>query len=261
MKDRAHSPIIFIDSGIGGLKYLQWIKEKYPYESYIYIADSANFPYGEKSSVRLRPVIEKLAWHLENQFKPKAVIVACNTATLTAYDLLKKTFECPVIGVQPILFPHILKEYTPPIAILATEASIRQIAANQLDIGHDLIFCPAGVLVNFVENYWISSSAEEKKVIIRPFVEEFLEKNVHTVMLSCTHFLYLKNEFQQALPDVQFLDYLSEMEKTLLEKVKLNTKVRNWASAILYQTANCRIEQYEFLCATFGLKFGGQMLI
>lgn len=250
-----------MDSGIGGLKYLQWIKDKYPYESYIYIADSANFPYGEKSPVRLRPAIEKLSEHLEKHFSPKAVVAACNTATLTAYDLLKKTFDCPVMGVQPILTAQALKNYQPPIAILATEASIRQIASQNFDTNQNFIFCPAGVLVNFVENYWISSSAEEKKLIIKPFTEEFLEKNVHTVMLSCTHFLYLKNEFQQELPDVQFLDYLSEMEKTLSEKVKLNTKVRNWATATLYQTANCRIEQYEFLCASFGLKFGGQMII
>lgn len=250
-----------MDSGIGGLKYLQWIKNKYPYESYIYIADSANFPYGEKSAVCLRPMIEKLARHLENHFSPKAVVVACNTATLTAYDLFKKAFNCPVMGIQPILTDQALKNYQAPIAILATEASICQIASKNFDMNKKIIFCPAGVLVNFVENYWISSSTEEKKLIIKPFTEEFLEKNVHVVMLSCTHFLYLKNEFQQALPDVQFLDYLNEMEKSLSEKVKLNTKVRNWASATLYQTANWRIEQYEFLCASFGLKFGGQMII
>lgn len=259
--NRQFSPIVFIDSGIGGLKYLQWIKDKYPYESYIYIADSANFPYGEKSPVHLRSIIEKLAMHLEEKFSPKAVVTACNTATLTACDLLEKIFKCPITGVQPILSQEIREKYQTPIAVLATEASIRKIAPQNLLPNENLIFCPAGVLVNFVENYWISSSREEKELIIRPFTEEFLEKNVRTVTLSCTHFLYLKNEFQNALPDVFFVDYLEETEKAILQKVKLNTKVRNWNSAVLYQTASCRTEQYEFLCASFGLKFGGRILI
>lgn len=254
------SPIIFLDSGIGGLTYLKAIMQKYPGEDYVYIADSVNFPYGEKSARRLRGLLEPLANHLEMVFSPKAVVVACNTATLVAYQLLQDIFSCPVVGVKPILTPQALAECQAPISILATESSIRQIALLDLPKDRQIYFHPAGILVNFVENHWLSSSQEEQKAIIQPFVEEFVAKSIKTVMLSCTHFLYLKDTFKTALPGVLFLDYLSEIESVLLTRIKLNSDPANKCRGKLYQTSPRCVEQYEHLCQNFDLKYVGLLL-
>lgn len=253
-------PIIFIDSGIGGLTYLHPTMQKYPQEYYIYVADSANFPYGEKSAAQLLGLLEKLAGHLQNVFQPKAVVIACNTATLVAYDRLKQIFNCPVMGVKPMLTPETLFGCPTPIGILSTEASARQISLTETSSLQEISFHPASVLVQFIENYWLGSSKKERELIITPFVQEFQAKGLQTVMLSCTHFLYLKEQFIQALPKITFVDYLQEIEKVLAQTLQLQEGSNSVAQGKLYQTAKKRVEQYEHFANSFHLDYEGILI-
>ena len=101
--DAACRPIIFIDSGIGGLPYLEQTRKTLPKENYIYVADTTAFPYGEKSQEDLKKIVVERVSILIERFLPKTLVVACNTASVVALSTLRSHFDIPFVGVEPYL--------------------------------------------------------------------------------------------------------------------------------------------------------------
>src|SRR5690554_6578180 len=113
-----NSPIGVFDSGVGGSSIWREIHRLLPQENIIYLADSKNAPYGN------RPSSEIISLSLKNtqklfEFKCKAIVVACNTATTNAIDIIRERYPVPIIGIEPAIKPAALKTKSKSIGILA----------------------------------------------------------------------------------------------------------------------------------------------
>ena len=116
-------PIGVFDSGIGGTSILKELVKLLPNEDFIYVADSANAPYGEKSPQEIIKLCkEKVDFLLQKECK--LIVVACNTATTNAIKELRSTYTIPFIGIEPAIKPAALNTKTNVIGILATKGTL-----------------------------------------------------------------------------------------------------------------------------------------
>ena len=116
-------PIGIFDSGIGGTSIFKEVHELLRFEKIIYLADSANAPYGNKSKEEILNLSIK---NTELLLKKgcKLIIVACNTATTNAIDYLRQNYNVPFIGIEPAIKPASLKSKSKVIGILATKGTL-----------------------------------------------------------------------------------------------------------------------------------------
>ena len=117
-------PIGIFDSGVGGLSVLKALRAELPHEDFIDIADSGHAPYGERDDAYVVARSLAIAKYLVKQ-NVKALVVACNTATAAAIDLLRATYAAlPIIGVEPALKPAVQLSRTKHIAVMATRSTL-----------------------------------------------------------------------------------------------------------------------------------------
>src|SRR5688572_2677799 len=100
----SQAPIGVFDSGVGGLSVVQAITELMPAESLLYVADTAHCPYGLRSADYLRDRALRISTWLQEQ-GAKAIVVACNTATVATIATLREHFGLPIIGIEPAIRP------------------------------------------------------------------------------------------------------------------------------------------------------------
>jgi len=118
-----NNPIGVFDSGIGGTSIWKEINALLPNEDTIYLSDSINAPYGEKSQEEiLRLSIKNTELLLQN--KCKLIVVACNTATTNTIDYLRKTYKVPFIGIEPAIKPAALQSQSKKVGVLATKGTL-----------------------------------------------------------------------------------------------------------------------------------------
>jgi glutamate racemase len=206
MKSDAHNearPIAVFDSGVGGLPYLSWLKRNLPGERFVYLADRANFPYGEKSEDELRGIIMDTVGRYISSQDPKIMIIACNTASVVALADLRARYDIPFIGVVPAVKPAAEMSQTRSIGILATRRTVQDPYTEGLisSFAPDCsVFRFAGVeIVDLVENHFFTTSAEEKRRVLEPAVDYFRQRNVDTVVVACTHFIFVQEELQRMM--------------------------------------------------------------
>jgi glutamate racemase len=120
-----NTPIGVFDSGIGGLSVLRALQKALPHERFVYLADNAHAPYGEKSEAFVRERTETIAAHLLAQHHIKALVVACNTATAAAIHELRALHpQLPLVGVEPALKPALALSRTGHIGVIATRGTV-----------------------------------------------------------------------------------------------------------------------------------------
>ncbi|WP_455381442.1 glutamate racemase [Salinispira pacifica] len=208
MTDR---PVAVYDSGVGGLPYYAHAREKLPAEDFVYLADTANFPFGEKSVAELRRIVVESVGRLIAATDPKVVVVACNTASVVALEALRNSYPLPFVGVVPAIKPAAAASKTRSIALLATARTVGDHYTDKL-IGDFAAGCSIarvadGTLVRFVENRILTASVDERRAAAAAAVAPLLHARVDTVVLGCTHFVYLADEIAGALGDgVSVLD-------------------------------------------------------
>jgi glutamate racemase len=199
-------PLLFYDSGAGGLPYLQAARKRLPYEDYIYLADRKNFPLGEKTEKTVRRLVLQSITGAVRRFDPGLIVVACNTASAAALQALRKHFPLPFVGVVPALKPAALSTDEGKVAVLATrgtavgpylEGLIREFADDR-----DVVKVPVANLVEFAEYQYLSATVRQRLDVVREALQPLLKENVRTVVLGCTHFVLLEGEFRRILPDV-----------------------------------------------------------
>ena len=120
----ADDPIVFIDSGVGGLPYLEKARIYMPGENLVYVADNKNFPYGEKSAGQLKSIILMLIRKIVDKISPKLIVIACNTASVVALSLLREEFGIPFVGVVPAIKPAGEYSENGKIGLLATRKTV-----------------------------------------------------------------------------------------------------------------------------------------
>ncbi len=184
----------FFDSGVGGLSILQAVEHLLPTSSTVYLADTAHFPYGNKSEAEVQE-ISVAAVHVLLKYSPTVIVVACNTASTSALQTLRNKFpSLPIIGVVPAIKPATAVTTNRRVALLATERTLRSEAYHDLktEFGHDITLidqaCPGWVELVEAGHVNDQQATQAVEQIIHPLVEQ----NVDTFVLGCTHYPFLR---------------------------------------------------------------------
>ncbi len=120
------SPLLFLDSGVGGLSVLQPTLKLLPSASIVYVADSAGYPYGKRSEAEIASRIPALLGRLVERFHPRLAVIACNTASTIALEHVRSALNLPVVGTVPAIKPAAQLSKSRVIGVLGTEATVRQ---------------------------------------------------------------------------------------------------------------------------------------
>tara|TARA_R110002073_G_scaffold40547_5_gene115295 strand:+ start:454731 stop:455519 length:789 start_codon:yes stop_codon:yes gene_type:complete len=185
-------PIGVFDSGIGGISIWKEIITLLPYENTIYLADSKNAPYGQKSKEEI------LHFSIKNTEKLiekgcKIIVVACNTATTNAIAYLRQHYNIPIIGIEPAIKPAALQTTTNTIGILATKGTLSSALFSKTS---DTIAPQITVLeqigeglVPLIETGKIDTPEMEQ--LLQQYLIPMLEKNIDYLVLGCSHYPFL----------------------------------------------------------------------
>ncbi|MCL2181725.1 MAG: glutamate racemase [Treponema sp.] len=220
-----NKPVLFLDSGIGGLLYCAEFKEKNPRENVFYLADTKNFPYGGRSKEELIFLLTQLTKKIIKIIDPKIIIISCNTATISAIDSLRESFPgVHFVGTVPAIKPAAKMSKTGIVGLLGTARTIDDPYNQSLSQGCEIKGIAAPDLVEFVEKRMDNAGTEEKIKIVRKYIDLFRVKGVDTLVLGCTHFLHLLDEFKrEASPGIKVFDSLDGITRRvefLLEENK-----------------------------------------
>ncbi len=187
-------PIGIFDSGVGGLSVMRHIREQLPNEDLMYIADNAHLPYGDKSKAFVAQRSLSVAEFLRGK-GAKALVVACNTATAAAINLLRDRWRnLPIIGMEPGLKPAAASTTTGIIGVLATAGTLNSrkfdILNAQIDNSIHVIAQACPGLVEHVESG--NFDGEDTRELLQVYVSALLERGVDAIVLGCTHYPVLK---------------------------------------------------------------------
>ena len=212
-----------MDSGSGGLSVLREIRKTLPDQHYIYYADNAHCPYGEKSP---EFIIERL--HAITDFFLErgacAVVLACNTATSAAIADLRASYSIPFVGMEPAIKPAALGTETGVIGVLATAGTLKGSKYLQnKDRFSDGVRIEERVGAGFVE---LVESGEltgpHAESVVRAGLQPLLDEGADRIVLGCTHYPFLletlrKVAAQLGHPDVLFIDPAPAVARRLAE--------------------------------------------
>jgi len=276
-------PIAFLDSGIGGLPYLASTRFLLPGERYVYAVDRENFPYGEKSADRVVHVVSGLTRRIVEREHPRLVVVACNTASVVALDVLRREFPLPFVGVVPAVKPAAALSRRRRVGVLATRRTVEGEYLRSLIHEHaascTVVSLPAAGLVEFVEQAMERCTPEEKTARVRTEVERFRSAGIDTLVLGCTHFLHLEPEFRHLLNDegIALVDSRDGVARQVQRLLALSGGGEGGSPQgprgggqessgpessrepdLLYVTGTSPIEErYGYFAAQFGLRLAG----
>jgi glutamate racemase len=206
------APILFFDSGVGGLSVLEPTRALLPYAPIVYCADSAGFPYGKKSDAELASRIPAILGRLVERFHPRLAVIACNTASTIALDHVRLALDLPVVGTVPAIKPAAEVSKSRVMGVLGTEATVRQPYVDDLAarFAADCTIIRHGSpeLVELAEAKLAgeSVSVEAVRAAAQPMFDAQDGNRMDTIVLACTHFPLLSEELGAAFPNVAFVD-------------------------------------------------------
>jgi glutamate racemase len=201
-------PIGVFDSGVGGLSVLREIRRELPGEDLLYVADSGHAPYGDKPAELIEARSVAITEFLINR-RAKAIVVACNTATGVAVQMLRARFPVPIIAMEPAVKPAAAHTKSGVIGVLATSRTIASDNFAKLherfgaDVKILMQACPG--LVEQVETGNLSGA--DTRALVERYVLPLLEQRVDALVLGCTHYPFLAPLIQEiAGPAVAVID-------------------------------------------------------
>lgn len=206
-------PIGVFDSGVGGLSVLNALRAELPHEHFVYFADTAHAPYGERSEAYVAERTRAVARHLIDRHHIKALVVACNTATAAAIHLLRADHpELPLVGVEPALKPAVARSQTRRIAVLATRGTLasRKFEALQASLAGQATFslvpCDGlAAAIETVDATKIIALCAQYTGAAGTFGIE--SGQIDTLVLGCTHYPFVAAELRVHTGDgVHFID-------------------------------------------------------
>ena len=205
-KHSAAAPSILIfDSGVGGLSILTEVHKHFPSCSITYASDNRAFPYGTKTQSELIERVDLVLHQLQLASHPDIIIVACNTASTVALPRIRARFDLPIVGVVPAIKPAAQISQSKIIGLLGTPGTVARDYTRQLinEFAHDchVVAVGSSELVKLAEDKLRGKAVDQRS--IRDIVQAFANNSaMDTVILACTHFPLLKQELQQALPNI-----------------------------------------------------------
>jgi glutamate racemase len=206
------APLLFFDSGIGGLSVLQAVRQSLPTAPIIYAADYAGLPYGTKSEAEIMARVPALLGRLVERYRLRLVTIACNTACTIALSHVRAALDVPVVGTVPAIKPAAESTHTGVIGLLGTAATIRQSYVDRLQTAHapgmTLLRHAAPELVHAAESK-LRGETPDPTIFLRAMQGLTLLPDgdrLDVTALGCTHFPLVQDELSTACPKMRFVD-------------------------------------------------------
>ena len=201
------SPIGFFDSGVGGLSVLSRFKKLLPNENVIYYGDTIHLPYGNKTKKELISYAKNILNFMLSK-EVKAVVIACNTSSAQAYDTIKDIYPFKIYPIIQTCAKAIAVNNYKRIGVFATEGTVKSGKYSEelkkYNSNIQVKELASKNWVGIVEG--VGDNIEEDKLHIKDEIEEMLEFKPDKIILGCTHYPYLMNEFVKYAPKELFID-------------------------------------------------------
>ncbi len=188
------------DSGIGGLSVLRHALNHLPQASFIYCADSAHAPYGERPPEWVRARSLRIARHLRDR-GVDALVIACNTATALAAEAIREALDIPVIAMEPAIKPAAAMTRSGRVAVLATASTLASRRYRTLRQRH-----AADIeVIEYAPHHWVTRIEQGEEQApdfvegLRRELQPMIERGVDTWVLACTHFPFLSDVIAEAV--------------------------------------------------------------
>jgi glutamate racemase len=254
-------PLLLFDSGVGGLSVLRAIRRRLPRAPLVYVADSADYPYGTKSAAEIEARVPALLGRLAERFDPELIVIACNTASTIALDAVRAALDLPIVGTVPAIKPAAALSKTRTIGVLGTEATVRQPYVERLaaEFAADCTIVRHGSaeLVDLAEAK-LRGEPTDREAYRRILGEMYARaggERIDTIVLACTHFPLVEEELAAASPHpVSFVDG----SEGIARRTAWLTRERAWSDALpehraLFTGRGTDVEAYRAGFAAFGV--------
>lgn len=204
----APRPVGIFDSGIGGLSVAREIRRSLPHEHLLYVADSAYVPYGDRTDDEVRARTLAGGRYLERR-GAKLLVVACNTASGAALELLRERLSIPVVGLEPAVKPAVAQSRNGRVGVMATAGTLRSDRYARLvqayGNGAQVLAQPCVGLADAIEDGHLDDDV--LRALLPGYIGPLKAAGVDTVVLGCTHYPFVREQIAAALgPDVRIVE-------------------------------------------------------
>lgn len=238
-------PIGIFDSGIGGTSIWKEVHQLLPNENTVYLADTKNAPYGQKSKEEIIALSCKNVELLLEE-NSKMIIVACNTATTNAIKELRERYDVPFIGIEPAIKPAANHSETQTIGILATKGTLNSELFNRTVETYSNVKIIEQVgfgLVQLIEDGKMES--EEMTVLLKNYLLPMVEANIDYLVLGCTHYPYLIPQIKKIIPSrIKIIDSgeaVAKQTKNVLQKKHLLNLSKEKSKQVFYSNSDAAV--------------------
>lgn len=236
------APLLFFDSGIGGLSVLKAVQIALPRAPIVFVADYAGLPYGSKTEAEISARVPALLGRLVERYQPRLVIIACNTACTIALSHVRAALDVPVVGTVPAIKPAAEASKTDVIGLLGTAATVRQAYVDSLHANHApdmrLLRHAAPELVGAAEAKMRGEMVDPEiyKRAMAGLMDQAFGEHLDVTVLGCTHFPLVEEELLAAAPHMQFVDGAAGIARRICHLTKDQSWPENPTEGIFVTT-------------------------
>ena len=265
---------VFLDSGTGGVPYMQMLKQREPNARCAYLGDTVHFPYGEKTPKEVTECAKAAIELIIKKWNPKVVVIACNTISVTALSQLRTLFPAlPLIGTVPAIKLAAKVTKNKKIGLLATNATVQHPYCQKLieDFASDCSVFSRGDpdLIAFIEHNLFTATEEEKIKAVTPALDFFKQNDCDTIILGCTHFTHVADVFARAAGSsiriIDSRDGVSNQALKIESEASDSDQLANGSYSddvpdmSFFVTSATKEEEFEYkeMCKNFGIPWGG----
>ncbi|URW74743.1 glutamate racemase [Sphingomonas donggukensis] len=204
MTDPRDRPLLFFDSGVGGLSVLAPARALIPTAPIVYVADSAGYPYGTRSEAEIAARVPALLGRLAERYDPRLIVIACNTASTIALAAVRAALDVGVVGTVPAIKPAAEASVSRVIGVLGTDATVRQPYVDDLAarFAADCTVLRHGsaALVELAEAKLRGEAADlaAYRVVLAGLFGQPGGERIDTIVNACTHFPLVVDELTAA---------------------------------------------------------------
>ena len=224
-------PIGIFDSGVGGLTVAHAIKQILPSESVIYFGDTAHLPYGDKSAEAIKSYSKRITEFLL-EHNAKVVLIACNTASASAFEYLKKGFEDKTILLDVIdpVVNYLSSRNINKIGVIGTKRTISSGAyaekLNNVMPATNVVSLATPLLAPMIEEGFISDDISN--AIIKTYLSNETLSGIEALILGCTHYPIIKNQIDKIFNfNVEIVDSAKIVSTVLRDILETKNLINN----------------------------------
>lgn len=259
----AAAPLLFFDSGVGGLSVLAEVRELLPAAPVIYAADNGGLPYGTKSEAEVAARVCGLLGRMAERYRPRLICIACNTASTIALGMVRDVLNVPIVGTVPAIKPAAEQTRTGIIGLLGTAATIRQPYVDRLEAefaqGKTMLRAAAPELVDAAEAK-LRGETVDPAIYARAAAslrDQTGGAEIDTVVLACTHFPLVEQELAVAFgTGVTFVHGAGGIARRIARLTEGQPFLRDKCDFALFTRHNPGLAEVTPALAHYGLEWG-----